>query len=49
MERIDWVVWRGEGLEGMVLVLAVEMGMGMVLVREIEMEDDCHVQSETRT
>lgn len=36
MERIDWVVWKGEDLEGMALVLKVEMGMDMVLVREIE-------------
>ena len=33
----------------MALVLMVEMGMGMVLVREIEMKDDCHVQYEAWT
>jgi hypothetical protein len=33
----------------MVLVLVVEMGMDMALVREIEMRDDCHVQHEART
>ena len=37
MERTDWAVWRGGALEGMVLVLQLEMGMGMVLVREIEL------------
>jgi hypothetical protein len=31
------VEWRGEDLEGMVLVLVVEMGMDMVLVRGIEL------------
>jgi hypothetical protein len=46
MERIDWVAWRGEDLEGMVLVLVVEMGMDMALVREIEMKDGSHVQHE---
>lgn len=49
MERIDWVVWRGEDSEGMASVLEVEMGMDMALVREIEMNDDCHVQCQTRT
>jgi hypothetical protein len=33
----------------MVLVLVVETGMGMALVREIEIKDDCHVPCQTWT